>query len=141
MSSYVKVRASQQAAYLEGFEAIAGASTQTTTVFVPVNQACNWLAHVGAGTVETSVDFQVLQATDSAGSGAKTLKAITQLTAAGSALINFNQGDMDVTNGFAFVGLELITVGTTTVAGAELMAFNAVYEPLAQSALIDEVIL
>ena len=71
---------------------------------------------MGAG---STVDFALMQATDNVGTGAKAIagKAITQLTQAGGdgndcCIIELRTEELDVDNGFAFVG------GILTVAGA-----------------------
>lgn len=141
MSSYVTQPGSEKASYQDVIEPVAAAAA-TTGAWINAGLCCNWLAHVGAGTVGTSVDFKIQQATDSSGTGAKDISglAITQLVAAGSALINIVQGDLDVTNDFTHIAMVLTTVGATTVASAELIGLDARNEPLAQGAEIDETI-
>lgn len=122
-------------------EPVAGASTYTTSWF-DAGDACAWEAIVSAGTVGTSVDAKIEQATDGSGTGAKDLTgaAITQLTAAGSALIQFKAGDLDTANDFTHVRLSITTVGATSVAAGVLQAVNARYAPLAAGAKVDETV-
>lgn len=141
MSSYIKQKGSDKASYQDVIEPLAQAAA-TTGLWIDAGIASNFLAHVGAGLVGTSVDLKIQQATDSSGTAAKDISglAITQLTAVGSALINITASDLDTDNDFTHIAMVLTTVGATTVAGAELIAIDARYEPLAQGAEIDEVI-
>lgn len=122
-------------------EPVAGAATYTTG-WIDAGSACAWLAIVSAGTVGTSVDAKIEQASDSSGTGAKDLTsaAITQLTAAGSALIQFKPQDLDLTNSFSHVRLSITTVGATTVASGALLGVNARYAPLAAGSKVDETV-
>ena len=141
MSSFIKQKGSDKASYQYVIEPLAQAAA-TTGLWIDAGIASNFLAHVGAGLVGTSVDLKIQQATDSSGTSAKDITglAITQLTAVGSALINITASDLDTDNDFTHIAMVLTTVGATTVAGAELIAIDARYEPLAQGAEIDEVI-
>lgn len=80
------------------------------------------LIQVGAFGVSATVDANVQQAQDAAGTGAKAIgtgKAIATLQAAGGnnvqALINVEAHELDVANGFGYVQLS-ITVGTAATA-------------------------
>lgn len=141
MSSYVKQAGSDKVSYQGLIEPVAGAATYTTSWF-DVGTACNWLACVSAGTVGTTVDAKIEQASDNSGTGAKDISglAITQLAAAGSALINIVQGDLDIDNDFNHIRLSITTVGATSVASGSLAAIDARYEPLAQGSKVDETI-
>lgn len=141
MSTYIKQIGSDKASYQDVIEAVAAAAA-TTGLWIDAGLGFNFLAHVGAGTVGTSVDLKIQQATDASGTGAKDIsgKAITQLVAAGSALINVRASDLDIDNGFSHIAMVLTTVGASTVAGAELICLDARNEILAQGAEIDEVI-
>ena len=76
-----------------------------------------------AGTLGTSatVDASILQATDSAGTGAKALspaKAITQLTEAGTdsdkqVIINVQADELDISNDFDHIAVS-VDIGTAT---------------------------
>ncbi len=141
MSSYVKQKGSDKASYQDVIEPLAQAAA-TTGLWIDAGLGFNFLAHVGAGLVGTSVDLKIQQATDSSGTAAKDISglAITQLTAVGSALINITASDLDTDNDFTHIAMVLTTVGATTVAGAELICLDSRYELLAQGAEIDEVI-
>jgi len=122
-------------------EPTAAASTFTTS-WVDAGSAQCWLAVISAGTVGTSCDAKIEQASDSSGTGAKDLSgaAITQLTAAGSAQIQFKPGDLDVANDFNHVRLSITTVGATTVASGHLLSTCHRYEPQADDSGIDETV-
>lgn len=141
MSSYIKQPGSDKVAILDGLLPVAGAAT-TTTGWINANQAHNYLISCSAGTVGTSVDCKIEQASDNTGTGAKDISglAITQLTAAGSALINLVQGDFDLDNDFNHFRASLTTVGASTVAGVLVSALDAQYEPLSQGSIIDEIV-
>jgi len=138
MSSYVKQPGDDKASFQGVIEPVAGASTYTTA-WIDAKIACNFLAFITAGTVGTSVDAKIEQYDGSTTKDISGL-AITQLTAAGSALINVVQGDLDIANDFNQIRLSITTVGASTVAGGALIALDAQYEPLAQGAKIDEVV-
>jgi len=148
MSSYVTQPAKEKAAYVATLEPVAGAAV-TETGWVAAKDFCNYLAKIQSGLVGTSVDAKIQQATDNTGTGAKdvtvdnagvTNLAITQLVAAGTALINFSQQDLDYNNGFDFVNVELTTVGATTVAGVDLLALDPIYDPVSRGSFVDEVV-
>ena len=122
-------------------EPVAGASTYTT-VWIKASDAYNYKALVSAGTVGTSVDAKIEQAVDSSGTSSKDLSgsAITQLTGAGSATIEFKAEDLDTANDFDYFRLSVTTVGASTVAGGAVEAISARYAPLADAAKIDEVV-
>ena len=141
MSSYVKQKGSDKCSYQDVIEPLAQAAA-TTGLWIDAGLGFNFLAHVGAGLVGTSVDLKIQQATDASGTAKKDISglAITQLVATGSALINITASDLDTDNGFTHIAMVLTTVGATTVAGAELICLDSRYELLAQGAEIDEVI-
>lgn len=120
-------------------EPTAAASTFTTS-WLDAGTACQWLAVISAGTVGTSVDAKIEQASDSSGTGAKDLagSAITQLSAAGSALVEFKPSDLDTANDFTHVRLSITTVGASTVASGHLLATGHRYSPQEQGSKIDE---
>lgn len=122
-------------------EPVAGAATYTTG-WLNAGSACAWLAIVSAGTVGTSVDAKIEQASDSSGTGAKDLSgsAITQLVAAGSALIQFKGEDLDLANDFTHVRLSITTVGASSVASGCVQGVNARYAPLAAGSKVDETV-
>jgi hypothetical protein len=142
MSSYVKQPGDDKASFQGVIEPVAGAATYTTA-WIDAKIACNFLAFISAGAVTGSVNAKIEQATDSSGTGAKDITglAITALTAAaGSALINVVQGDLDITNDFNHIRLSITTANAADVAGGALIALDAQYEPLAQGSKIDEVV-
>jgi hypothetical protein len=122
-------------------EPVAGASAYNTSWF-DAGDAKAWEAIVTAGTVGTSVDAKIQQATDSSGTGVKDLSGsdITQLVAAGSALIQFKPADLDIAGSFTHVRLLITTVGATTVAAGVLQGVCASYAPLAAGAKVDETV-
>ena len=76
------------------------------------------LLHVGNMAAGATVDVQLLQATTAAAGDAKVItgKAITQLTQAGgdagsNVCIEVRTEEMDVSNGFAFLGATLTVAG------------------------------
>ncbi len=141
MSSYIKQKGSDKASFLDVIEPVAQAAA-TTGLWIDAGICFNYLVHVGAGTVGTTVDCKIQQATDASGTANKDISglAITQLSAAGSALINITASDLDTDNGFTHIAMVLTTVGATTVATAELIGLDARYEILAQGAEVDEVV-
>jgi len=122
-------------------EPVAGAAAYSTGYFY-AGDANAWEAIVTAGTVGTSVDAIIQQASDSSGTGVKTLSgsAITQLTAAGTALIQFKPGDLDNANDFTHVRLTVTTVGATSVAAGVLQGVALAHAPLAAGAKVDETV-
>ena len=98
------------------------------------------LAIVNVGTPGSggTVDAKLQQATDSSGTGAKDIAgtSITQMTAAGTTLINLDAQQLDVANGFCYVYL-LVTVGTaTTPTSAQVLGFVPRYAAPAQGAVV-----
>jgi len=122
-------------------EPIASAAT-TSTSYLDCGDARNWLCVVSAGTVGTSVDVKIQQATDSSGTAVKDITglAITQLVAAGSALINVVQSDLDTDNGFTHIRATMTTVGATTIGAVQLLSLDQRYQAEAQGTQIDETI-
>lgn len=141
MSSYVRQRASDKVSVQDGLQPQTGEGTFNTG-WIGAKVACNFLALISANVVGTSLDAKIEQAEDNAGLNAKdvTDKAITQLTAEGTALIDVNHDDLDAENGFDFIRISVTTVGATTDFCAFLLALDPGYEPLAQGALVDEVV-
>lgn len=143
MSTYIKQPGSEKIIFETGsiLEPVAGAAT-TSTSFLDAGNGFNWLCKVSAGTVGTSVDVKIEQATDSGGTGVKDITglAITQLVAAGSALINVVQGDLDIANDFTHIRATMTTVGATTVAGVDLISLDQRYEITTQGTQIDETV-
>ncbi len=122
-------------------EPVAGAATYTTSWFYAGN-ANAWEAIVSAGTVGTSVDAKIEQASDSSGTGAKDLSGsdISQLTSPGSSLIQFKPADLDNANDFTHVRLSITTVGASSVAAGVLQGACVANAPLAAGAKVDETV-
>lgn len=143
MATYVKQEASEKVSYQDDIPITATASTVVTAWF-DIKTACNWLGTAQAGAIiTTSLDAKFEQATDISGTGAKdvTGKAITQLTAGPAiALVNLNAGDLDLANGFQFIRWSMAAVGTPTGFAGSLIALDPRYEPLAQGAIVVEVV-
>lgn len=141
MSTYVSANANDIISIRPVIEPVAGAATYTTT-WMRASLAYQWLMIISAGTVGTSVDAKVEQATDNSGTDAKDLSgsAITQLTAAGTAAIQFKPIDLDIDNDFEFVRLSITTVGASTVASGHVLALGTMYEPQANTGQVDEVV-
>ena len=125
---------SEQVGVLDAITPISQAAGSVSTAWVSVQNFHKALALVQIGVFGASatVDANVQQAQDNAGTGAKAFtnaKAITQLLAAGGnnkqIEINIATSELDVENSFYFVRLT-ITVGTaaTLVSGA-VIGFNA----------------
>lgn len=78
----------------------------------------NLLARLGDMASET-IDIALYQATDSGGTGAKALKAATQLAAHASNndstahVISVDANDLDIEGGFSFVAGRIVTGGAT----------------------------
>ena len=90
-----------------------------TSAYVSMSDFNQVLAIVQTGTLGSSatVDFKLVQATDSSGTSSKDIsgKAITQLVKASNdddqAVINCRSEELDVANGFDYVAMTM-TVGT-----------------------------
>jgi hypothetical protein len=122
-------------------EPVAGAAAYSTG-YIYAGDANAWEAIITAGTVGTSVDAKIEQASDSSGTGVKDLSGsdITQLVAAGSALIQFKPADLDNANDFTHVRLTITTVGATSVAAGVLQGACVTNAPLAAGAKVDETV-
>jgi hypothetical protein len=136
MSKYVSANASDLLSVRDVIEPTAAANTFTTG-YVDAGSANQWMAIISAGTVGTSVDAKIEQYD---GSTTKDLSgsAITQLTAAGTAIIEFKPADLDIANDFDQVRLSITTVGATTCASGQLLSLGHRFEPQAQGSDIDE---
>ena len=122
-------------------EPVASAATVTSGWVLAAN-AYSYLVAVQSGTAGTSVDAKIEQATDGSGTGAKDLSgsSITQLTAAGSAVIQFKASDLDSANDFDYFRVSVTKVGATSIASATVIAVDPRYAPLADASEIDEVV-
>ena len=122
-------------------EPVAGSSTYTTG-WIDAGSCCAWHAVVTSGAVTGTVDAKIEQASDNSGTGAKDLTSsdITQLTAAGSALIQFKPSDLDTANDFNHVRLSITTSNAADVAAGVLSGIHARYAPLAAGSKVDETV-
>ena len=120
----------------------AGAQTSAYVSMSTFNQV---MAIVQTGTLGSAatVDFKLVQATDSSGTSSKDItgKAITQLTQGGTdqsddqAVINCRSEELDVANGFDYVAMTL-TVGTATSdASAIMLGMSPRYAPASDNDL------
>lgn len=125
---YPNVKPSEQIAVLDTINPISQGVGSVTTAWVSAQNVHKVLALVQVGVfgAVATIDANVQQAQDNAGTGAKAFtnaKAITQMLAAGGnnkqIEINIADSEFDVENSFYFVRLT-ITVGTaaTLVSGA-----------------------
>lgn len=127
------------------------ATGTVTTGWIHAAKFASFLAIVMAGTLGASatIDAKIEQASDSSGTGAKDVTglAITQLTKAGTdddkqALINIQQSDLDINNGFDYFRLSM-TVGTAASdAGAVVLGFAPRYGAATANDLtsVDEIV-
>ena len=104
-----------------------------------------------AGTLGSSatVGFSIVQASDSSGTGVKTItgKAATQLTQGGTdsdkqAVINVNANDLDFLNNFTFVALRVVVATATSDAGGVILGLDPVHGSAADNdvASVDEIV-
>lgn len=137
----VSSNASDLISYQGLIEPVAGSSTYTTG-WVYAGGSDAWSALVTAGAVTGTVDAKIEQASDSSGTGAKDLTGsdITQLTAAGSALIQFKPGDLDNANDFTHVRLSVTTSNAADVAAGALIGACVRNAPLASGSKVDETV-
>ncbi len=110
------------------------AGNTVTSSWAKVNTAQKYLALFMSGTLATNstLDFSVRQATDSSGTGAKVLKAATQLTQAGSdgnkqVIISINADDLDTDNGFYYVALQSVVATADAGVAAILLGQDPIY--------------
>jgi hypothetical protein len=139
MSSYNSANITDLVSVRDLIEPVAGSATYTTD-YIDAGTACQWMAIISAGAVTGTVDAKIEQATDSSGTGVKDLSGsdITQLVAAGSALIEFQPSDLDTANDFDHVRLSITTSNAADVASGQLISRGHRYEPQAQGSKIDE---
>jgi hypothetical protein len=95
------------------------------------------VVHLGDMASET-IDVALYQATDTSGTGAKSLKAITQLAASAAAndskqvIVSARADELDVDGGFSCVAVRIVTGGATggTVNG-QVWGSDIRYQPAA----------
>jgi hypothetical protein len=121
------------------------------TAYVDMGKFRSALAIVLAGTLGSSatLDAKLVQATSSAGAGAKDItgKAITQLTQAGTdsdkqALINVIDSDLDLANGFRYVALSMTVATATSDAGGVILGLDPRTQPASDNdaSTVDEIV-
>jgi len=103
-----------------------------TTAYVNLanHQRAAYILITGTMVQNSTVDLQIWQATDSAGTGAKVIagKAITQLTQAGgdgddAVIIEVRSEELDVDGGFGYVAA-VLTVGAANCAACLLPLYG-----------------
>ena len=112
---------SERAAVAAVIDPDANTAAAYTSAYVSMSTFNQVLAIVQTGTLGSSatVDFKLVQATDSSGTSSKDIsgKSITQLVKASNdddqAVINCRSEELDVANGFDYVAMTM-TVGTAT---------------------------
>jgi len=146
--SMPNIKPSDKVAIGAVLDPVSQAAATVNTGWVSMQIAENLLAilQVGAFGASATVDAKLQQASDSSGTGAKDIsgKAITQMVAAGGnnkqVMLNVRSEELDVTNGFCFVRLQ-VTVGTAaTLIAATLLQLDGRYQPIAQPASVTQTI-
>ena len=134
---------SERAAVAAVIDPDANTAAAYTSAYVSMSTFNQVLAIVQTGTLGSSatVDFKLVQATDSSGTSVKDIsgKAITQLVKASNdddqAVINCRSEELDVANGFDYVAMTL-TVGTATSdASAIMLGMSPRYAPASDNDL------
>lgn len=133
----LNMKASESLAVLTTVNPVSQGAGANTTVWVSAANFSMFLAIIQTGVLGTAatVDAKIQQATTSTGTGAKDIagKAITQLVKASNdnnqALINFRADDLDVTNGFSFVGIVLTVGAASSIVGAVLLGVGPRFSP------------
>ena len=116
--------------------------------YVSASGAQEFLAKINTGAVGTSVDAQLVQAQDLAGTGSKALttpKAITQITSADQyAEIELQQDEMfdllDLDNGVTFIGLEIVIAGTSFASGELITTYQTDEDNVPSATVADEIV-
>ena len=117
------------------------AAGSVSTGWVNAKNFDRFMAIAQAGTLGTNATFdaKVEQAQDSSGTGAKDLRAITQLTQAGSddsdqqALINVRNQELDLENDFNHIRLTITVATATSDAAGLLLGFSPIHYPASDS--------
>lgn len=127
--------ASEVAAVVAVIDPAAQAAGAVTSAWVDMREFSKLMAIIMAGTLGTSgtLDGKLQEATDSSGTGAKDItgKAITQLTEAGTdesdrqAIINIDEQDLDINNGFTHVALVMTVAVATSDTGGIILGFGS----------------
>ena len=134
---------SERAAGVAVVDPDANTAAAYTSAYVSMSDFNQVLAIVQTGVLGSSatVDFKLVQATDSGGTSSKDIsgKAITQLVKASNdddqAVINCRSEELDVANGFDYVAM-VMTVGTATSdTSAIMLGMTARYAPASDNDL------
>lgn len=108
-------------------------STQVNGAWTkPTGAAGVAVFHAGVIAATGTLTFQLTQAKDSSGTGAKAFKAATTLTdtADGSdVIIRFRAEELDIDAGFDFVRLEIVAATAASLVSAELYFTDLRYAP------------
>lgn len=91
--------------------------------------------NIGAIAASGTLTVQVRQAKDAAGTGVKALIASAAYISTdgnNDVWLEFKDEDCDIANGYHFVRLEIVAATAASVVSAELLGFNASYEPVVQ---------
>jgi len=112
------------------------AGTYNSTTWVEASDFQQYLGvFVGGLTAATgTLVFSLVQATDTAGTASKAISAATATITDDTfddkqIMINLKTTDLDLANGFRFVGLQAVTATAATLGGAILMGFNPYHGP------------
>ena len=114
-----------------------------TSAYVSMSSFNQIMAVVQTGTLHGSgtVDFKLVQATDSSATGSKDItgKAITQLVKASNdddqAVINCRADELDVDNGFDYVAMTMTVGGGACDTSAIMLGMAARYAPASDNDL------
>jgi hypothetical protein len=124
--------------------------------WLPATAFKNYLAilQVGALGANATVDANVMQAQDNAGTGAKAIvpaggnggtKSVVQLTAAGNngngqCLINLQRDELDFANGFLFIRFQITPAVAASLISGIVLGMDNDYDPPAQAASVEQTI-
>lgn len=131
------VKASEQVAILAGIAPASQAIGSAVTGWISAANFQKFLAavHTGVLGAAATVDANIQQAQDGAGTGAKAIAgaAITTLSGAGGASvqaeINLDAQQLDVEGGFGFIQLTVAVGVAASQTSATLFGFNPRYAP------------
>lgn len=121
------------------------ANTQAVSSWVSVGDCDELLAILFLGDIASeTIDFKIQQASDSSGTGAKDLKASTQLAASASAndskqlQISVRADKLDRANSFTYVRIRAITGGATGGPAAGALYGRSTLGPVSQPSSVLE---
>jgi len=117
MAKYTLTTLGEDVYMAQALEPQSVSGTVTSSWFkMDKHQFAAFLVNVASG--GGTVDVKVRQATDNAGTGAKDVTVASQASAgAGTIWVEFDEDQMDSTNGYQYVALE-VTTGAATTLGA-----------------------